>query len=237
MISLSKRMKAVADMVSPGGRLVDIGTDHAYIPIYLVEKGIKEKALACDVNKGPLAIAEEHIGENGLSEAIDLRLSDGLRKVDIISGDSIVIAGMGGLLIRDIISSSVEKARQAGEMILQPQSEYGQLRTFLGESGFAIVDEAALEEEGKFYFLMKVVYKPGEAYVLNDAEREFGPILLRRRDETLKTYLVRQLDVKEEIISELNKQEEKSSILSRVNEVRLEISLIKKALGDYYEMQ
>jgi tRNA (adenine22-N1)-methyltransferase len=237
MISLSKRMKAVAHMVSPVGRVVDIGTDHAYIPIYLVGKGIKEKALACDVNKGPLTIARGHISENGLEEKIGLCLSDGLKEVDIISGDSIVIAGMGGLLIKDIISSSMEKAGLAGEMILQPQSEYGQLRTFLRDSGFVIEDEDALEEEGKFYFLMKTVYKPQAAGSLNEAEAEFGPILLKRRDETLKAYLEKQEAVNIEIISELNKQEEKMSILRRAEEVRRKISLIKKALRDYYEMQ
>lgn len=237
MINLSERMKAVCSMVSPGGRVIDIGTDHAYIPIYLVEKGIKESALACDVNKGPLSIAKDHIANEGLSEKIGLCLSDGLKSVDVSTGDSIVIAGMGGLLIRDIILSSPDKARLSGELILQPQSEYGQLRGFLSETGFVIEDEDALEEEGKFYFLMKAVYRPDDARILRDVEEEFGPALLKRRDETLKTYLIKQLDVNREIISKLNKQQEKSSIIKRAEEVRRKISLIEKALGDYYEMQ
>ncbi len=236
MINLSERMKAVCTMVSPGGRVIDVGTDHAYIPIYLVDKGIKEYALACDINKGPLSIAKDHIANEGLSEKIGLSLSDGLKSVDVSPGDSIVIAGMGGLLIRDIISSSSDKARRSGELILQPQSEYRQLRGFLSESGFIIEDEYALEEEGKFYFLIKAVYKP-DAYILSDVEKEFGPVLLRKRDETLKTYLIKQLDVNKEIISKLNKQKEKSSIVKRAEEVRQRISLIEKALGDYYEMQ
>ncbi len=237
MINLSERMKAVCSMVSPGGRVIDIGTDHAYIPIYLVEKGIKESALACDVNKGPLSIARDHIANEGLSEKIGLCLSDGLKSVDVSPGDSIVIAGMGGLLIRDIISSSPDKTRRSGELILQPQSEYRQLRGFLSESGFILEDEDALEEEGKFYFLMKAVYKHDDDCILSDVEKEFGPVLLRKRDETLKTYLIKQLDVNKEIISKLNKQKEKSSIVKRAEEVRQRISLIEKALGDYYEMQ
>ena len=227
----------MADMVSPGDRVLDIGTDHAYIPIYLVQRGIKGRALACDVNKGPLSIAKDHIANEGLSDRIGLCLSDGLKSVDVSPGDSIIIAGMGGLLIRDIISSSMEKAGLAGEMILQPQSEYGQLRAYLCEAGFVIEDEDALEEEGKFYFLMKTVYKPDDVRVLKDVEIEFGPVLLKRRDETLKTYLIKQLDVNREIISKLNKQQEKSSIIRRAEEVRQRISLIEKALGDYYEMQ
>lgn len=237
MINLSERMKAVCSMVSPGGRVIDVGTDHAYIPIYLVEKGIKEYALACDVNKGPLAIAKDHIANEGLSDRIVLCLSDGLTDVDISPGDSVVIAGMGGLLIRDIISSSLDKARMSGEMILQPQSEYGQLRAFLSEAGFVIEDEDALEEEGKFYFLMNTVYKPDDVRILKNVEKEFGPVLLKRRDETLRTYLIKQLDINREIISKLNKQEEKTSITKRAEEVRQRISLIEEALGDYYEMQ
>lgn len=237
MINLSERMKAVCSMVSPGGRVIDVGTDHAYIPIYLVEKGIKEYALACDVNKGPLSIAKDHIANEGLSDRIVLCLSDGLTDVDISPGDSVVIAGMGGLLIWDIISSGRDKARMSGEMILQPQSEYGQLRAFLSEAGFVIEDEDALEEEGKYYFLIKTVYKSDDVPVLRNVEKEFGPVLLKRRDETLRTYLIKQLDVNREIISKLNKQEEKASIIKRAEEVRQRISLIEEALGDYYEMQ
>lgn len=237
MINLSERMKAVADMVTPGGRVVDIGTDHAYIPIYLVDRGVADRALACDVNSGPLSIAKEHIAREGLSEKIDLLLSDGLKKADIDSGDSLVIAGMGGLLIKEIISSSMDKARISREMILQPQSEYGQLREYLSDSGFVIEDEDALEEEGKFYFLMKVLYKPQEVRILSDVEKEFGPVLLKKRDETLRIYLEKKLDVNKEIILKLNKSQEKTSIIKRAEEIRQRISLIDKALGDYYEMQ
>ena len=149
----------------------------------------------------------------------------------------LVLAGMGGDLISRILAEAPWLEGGDYTLILQPQSEYGQLRTFLRDSGFVIEDEAALEEEGKFYFLMKTVYKPQAAGSLNEAEAEFGPILLKRRDETLRTYLEKQVAINEEIISELNKQEEKMSILRRAEEVRCKIGLIKKALGDYYEMQ
>ena len=104
-------------------------------------------------------------------------------------------------------------------------------------SMFVIEDEDALEEEGKFYFLMNTVYKPDDVRILKNVEKEFGPVLLKRRDETLRTYLIKQLDINREIISKLNKQEEKTSITKRAEEVRQRISLIEEALGDYYEMQ
>lgn len=222
-------------MVTRGGRIVDIGTDHAYIPMYLVKTGAKERGLACDVNKGPLAIAGDHIREEGLESVIGTCLSDGLENVDVEHGDSIVIAGMGGLLMKDILERGVAGINIAGEMILQPQSDYGDFRRFLAMKGLIIEDEEALIEDGKFYFVIRCL-PGGLAYSLTEEEEEYGPKLLAKRHPVLKDYLKRQQSINENIISELNKQTSAPGIEKRKDEVLHILETINKTLGDYYEM-
>ncbi|MCC8138317.1 MAG: class I SAM-dependent methyltransferase [Clostridiales bacterium] len=164
-MKLSKRLLAVAAMVTPGSVLADIGTDHAYIPIYLVENNLVPRAFAMDVNRGPLARAAEHIHGHGLDDRIETRLSDGLAALQPGEARSIVIAGMGGALTVRILRSGRRLFREeqgvcAPELILQPQSEVPQVRAYLEEAGFSVVREDMVMEEGKYYPMMKAV--PGK---------------------------------------------------------------------------
>ncbi|MFQ8841601.1 MAG: class I SAM-dependent methyltransferase [Clostridium fessum] len=152
-VKLSKRLERIASFVQPGSRVADIGTDHGYVPIWLVQKGVCPSALAMDVRKGPLERAEEHVEEVGLSGKIELRLSDGLAKLKAGEADTVVIAGMGGKLTCRIL----EQGRHVWEnwsegkerLILSPQSEQDEVRHFLEEQGFSILREAMLTERGK----------------------------------------------------------------------------------------
>ena len=103
-MELSKRLKAVAELVTPGMRLADVGTDHGYIPIYLTEAGVIPSAIAMDINKGPLERAKEHIREHGLEGKIQTRLSDGLKNLQMNEADCMIAAGMGGGLVIRILS-------------------------------------------------------------------------------------------------------------------------------------
>lgn len=236
MIKLSKRLQCIADMVSTGGGIIDVGTDHAYIPMYFVEQGLKSHAVAADINNGPITIANVHISEMGFSDSISTCLSDGLQKVDVNTDDSITIAGMGGLLIKHILEQDISKARFARELILQPQSEYFEVRSFLESAGFSIIDEDAVIEEGKFYFIMKVVPNVNDEKKLSKAELTFGPILLSKRHPVLQTYLNKQIEISENIKSELNKQTDSEAAKDRLSSVEADLSLMRKALGDYYEV-
>lgn len=147
----------LAGMVTPGNRLVDVGCDHGYLSIYLVQKGICPEGIAMDVRQGPLACAEEHVRESGLGDYIKVRLSDGLGAYAAGEAETMVCAGMGGRLMGRILSESMEKAKSFRELILQPQSELEEFREFLRKAGFAVTEEEAVCEEGKFYFAMKAV--------------------------------------------------------------------------------
>lgn len=156
---LSRRLQMLADMVTPGNRLVDVGCDHGYLSISLVGSGICPRAVAMDVREGPLAAAKAHIAEYGLDEYIEVRLSDGLAECRPGEADTLVCAGMGGRLMERILREGMRKVREMRELILQPQSELPQFRVFLREAGFAVTDEDAVIEDGKYYFAMKAVYR------------------------------------------------------------------------------
>lgn len=155
-VVLSERLKALTDMVSRGSRVVDVGCDHGFVSIYLVQHEISPKVLAMDVRMGPLSRAQEHVAEYGLEDYIETRLSDGLSTFESGEADALVCAGMGGRLMMKILTEGEEKVRELKELILQPQSELPQFREFLRTQGYRIVDENILCEEGKYYFLFKV---------------------------------------------------------------------------------
>ena len=128
-------------MVTAGYTLCDVGTDHGYVPIALVQGNIIPKAIAVDINKGPLERANEHIRANGLTEQITTRLSNGLEAIHDGEVDSIVIAGMGGELVIHILTAGETVCRSAKELILQPQSEVSKVREYVRNTGYKIVDE------------------------------------------------------------------------------------------------
>ena len=157
-IVLSKRMQMLADMVTAGSRIADVGCDHAFLSVYLIQAGKCPKCLAMDVRRGPLSGAEEHIAAYGLGEYIETRLSDGLAAYRIGEAQTLVCSGMGGRLMKKILEEGGDKTRSFTELILQPQSEISEFRIFLREAGFLVTEEEAVYEEGKYYFAMKAVY-------------------------------------------------------------------------------
>ena len=135
-MELSVRLQAVADMVTEGTKVADVGTDHAYIPIYLVEHDKNPSAIAMDINRGPLKKAEENISSHNLENKIETRLSDGLKQLHLGEADSVVIAGMGGGLVVKIMEEGTLHKKYVKEWILQPQSEISKVRQYLNENGY-----------------------------------------------------------------------------------------------------
>lgn len=160
---ISRRLERVASFVKDGGVVADIGTDHGYIPIYLVKEKRAVSAIAMDVRMGPLSRAKEHIAEYGLEKQISVRLSDGLEKLCPNEADTVVIAGMGGELMIRILQQGRHMWDSVKQWVLSPQSELAQVRRFLAEQGFRIEKEDMLEEDGKFYVILDVGRKIHEA--------------------------------------------------------------------------
>lgn len=236
-MELSRRLQAVADLVTPGYRIVDIGTDHAYIPIYLTEKHIVPKALAVDINPGPLKRAEEHIRQSNVEEKITLRLSDGLGKVKPDEAECAVLAGMGGALMIKILEEGEMIVRRLKECVLQPQSEIAKVRTFLLEKGFLFQTEDMVEEEGKFYPMMKVIPGKGRqsSSVWNPVEIQYGRLLLGQKNPVLYRFLDREIQEKCAILRQL-KEINTARARKREEQVRLELDRAKKGM-EYYAVQ
>ena len=228
-------MKAVASMVTPGNRLADIGTDHGYVPIALLQGKRIPKAIAMDVNKGPLQRACEHIAECQLEDYIETRLSDGVEKLKVGEVDTILIAGMGGELVIRILSEGKEVCRNAKELVLQPQSELEKVRKYLHEEKYRIVDEDMVIEDGKYYPMMKVIPVEEDTFwesIPEDIIRTcylYGPLLLKNGNPSLRKYLVKQHKQLNKILSELEKQPESVAITNRKQEVLDEITLNESA--------
>lgn len=233
MLQLSKRMQAVADLAGKVDVLADVGTDHAYIPVYLAECRKLKKAIAMDINRGPLMRAREHIQQYAVEDYIETRLSDGLDALEPGEADTIVIAGMGGALMTRILDRGETVARRAKRLVLQPQSELLAFRCFLSEHGYQIVAEDMVYEEQKFYTIMAAepiqVDQRVSGCFLSQTELKYGPLLIQKRHPVLKLYLQRQQKQKQEILERLNVNA-KCDISKRKCQVEQELAEIAEVL-------
>ncbi|EFM30992.1 tRNA (adenine(22)-N(1))-methyltransferase [Streptococcus mitis] len=172
---ISKRLELVASFVTQGAILLDVGSDHAYLPIELVERGQIEGAIAGEVVDGPYQSALKNVEAHGLKEKIQVRLANGLAAFEEEDQVSVItIAGMGGRLIATILEEGLDKLSDVERLILQPNNREDDLRLWLQEHGFQIVAESILEEAGKFYEIL--VVEAGQMK-LSASDVRFGPFL------------------------------------------------------------
>lgn len=154
---ISKRLELVASFVPQGAILLDVGSDHAYLPIELIERGQIESAIAGEVVEGPYQSAVKNVEAHGLKEKIQVRLANGLAAFEEADQVSVItIAGMGGRLIARILEEGLDKLADVERLILQPNNREDDLRIWLQDHGFEIVAESILEESGKFYEILVV---------------------------------------------------------------------------------
>lgn len=230
MIQLSKRLKAVASFVTPGKRIADVGTDHGYVPIYLVQSERAPYALAMDLNKGPLSHAKENILRYNLQNRIETRLSNGLREYNRGEAESIVIAGMGGNLMVQILSEAYDKWKDDTELVLSPHSEAELVRRYLSENNMVIEEECMLIDEDKYYVVMRAV--SGKSDCESDAHLRYGKLLLERKDEVLFEYLKKELAKKEQIEESL-RQSSSATANERMEQLVAEKTVLADALSYY----
>lgn len=260
MIQLSQRLQAVADLAEDAGVVADVGTDHGYIPLFLIACGKAGRAIAMDINEGPLQRAREHIRQYNLQERIETRLSDGLSKLRPGEAQTIVIAGMGGALMKRILIEGEAIAHAAGCLVLQPQSELPMFRRFLVEHGYQILREDMVYEDGKFYSMMAVkwkgsgiadslqaeVAKSGVAFglqtslcksgheddlqAMTEADYRYGPLLRAQKHPILHKYLLQQKEQKQKILESLGKNA-RQDVSERRAQIREELEEIEVLLN------
>ncbi len=179
---LSQRLQCAADMVRAGAVVADVGTDHAYVPIALCLSGRATRAVASDINRGPLERARENIRVWGLEDRIDTLLCDGLSHIEPYRPTDVLILGMGGELIARILADAPFVRDAAIRLILQPMTHPEAVRAYLAQNGFTIVEERLIKEE-KIYQIFCAEYT-GEREEYTPLERLVGKQNLARRDAT-----------------------------------------------------
>ncbi|CDN41617.1 MULTISPECIES: class I SAM-dependent methyltransferase [unclassified Paenibacillus] len=249
---ISKRLSAIAGFVSKGSRIADIGSDHALLPVYLVQSGISPSGIAGELNEGPLEAARRGIAAAGLTSLIQARRGNGLEVLQTGEADAVTIAGMGGGLIRTILDEGAAAGKLEGvtELVLQPNIGEELVRQWLREQGWYLQDETILEEDGKFYEVLHAVRNPEHA-TLNDRlygsgttleglsiqeesdlRLKMGPWLLRGRNETEAFALKWRSELKklERIVGELQKSGTEEAA-ARAEGFRRECRLIEEVLS------
>ncbi|MBU3189686.1 class I SAM-dependent methyltransferase [Clostridium bowmanii] len=187
-MELSIRLKTIASMVKECDTIIDVGTDHGYVPIYLVQNSVIKSAIASDINRGPVEKAQNNITQSNVSKQITCRLGSGLSTVVVGEVQIAIIAGMGGNLIRDILEADLDVVKQFKYMILQPVQNAEVLREYLYNTGYDIFDEEICKDDGKYYEIIKVKYnnKPVE---VDNIYYEISKILLDKKDAVMKSFI------------------------------------------------
>jgi len=224
-MELSPRLEKITTLIPKGSTLADIGTDHAYIPVYCSKNKITKSALAMDLNEGPLSRADINIKKYGFEGQIKTRLSDGLSNLLPGEADVIVIAGMGGLLIRDIIEKGKTVIDDNTILILQPMIAPVELREFLYSFGFNIEDEYIVREEDKFYNIFKV--KKGD-FSPSDSDLYIGKNLSKNSPDEIEAYLDYKIRVCKKIVDGMKKSDNPDVLMLKKYEAELEIYILSK---------
>lgn len=224
-MELSKRLSFIVKHMDKSKSMIDVGSDHGYIPIYVVKNNICEKAIASDINKGPVEKAKMNAALDGVSNKVDVRLGGGLSTVKKDEVEAVVIAGMGGNLIRDILEADKDKVEKYKYLILQPAQNPEILREYLYNNGYFILEEDLCKDEGIFYELFKVKAGKEQVQKLHEDFYEFSPRLIKEKNPLMKEYLELKEEKYKKILSFI--KEDTESALKRKESIQNKINLIE----------
>lgn len=225
-MELSNRLKIIASHVDNCNSVADIGTDHGYIPIYLLKQQVCEKAIASDINKGPLEKAKLNVSFENLSDKIKCLLGPGLVPLKQGEVNGVIIAGMGGNLIRDILLADIKKVKLYDFLILQPAQNPEVLREYLYNNGYKIIDEDLIKEDRKYYELFKVRYdEKSKINIINNIDYEISPILKSKNHPLIKAYMESKIEKYSNILKYIKDdtklaREKKQLLKDKVSKIR-----------------
>lgn len=227
-MELSKRLKAIADKVKPHSKVADIGTDHGYIPIYLVKNRQVDKVIAMDINKDPLKKCQSNVEAYGVSDRIETRLSDGVKNLNKNEVDTMIIAGMGGKLICNIIEAGKEVVESIETLIISPHTDIKFVRSYIVSLNRTFVEEVIKDEDHLYHIFTcsNEEYKKNSNEQIEALHLQFGkePIVSKNPVylEYLESYLVKQ----ELLLNELKKK----NVQSRVDEIEKVVDSLRQVI-------
>lgn len=202
-MKLTDRLLKIASLVDEGKKIADIGTDHGYIPVYLLKNKKIDFAILADVNKGPLENAKKEVRHNKLEDKVDLRLGSGIEILNDNEVDQIIIAGMGGILIRELLEAKKSVAQNAKKLILQPMQAQSELRKYLYENGYEVINEVLVKEDFRIYEILEAKYTGKQTEVRDKIYYEVSNKLIENKDELLVEFINKKINTYENIIKKL----------------------------------
>jgi tRNA (adenine22-N1)-methyltransferase len=226
-MELSVRLGKTASLVVPCRCVADIGTDHAYIPIYLVKNGICSQAIASDINVGPIRKAARNISLNGLQDKIECRIGPGLNTLNKGEADVAIIAGMGGNLIRDIIEERLDLFREFKYAVLQPVQNPEVLREYIYKKGYEIIDEELCIDENKYYEIIKIRYDE-KTYDSDEIFYEISEKLYNEKHPLIKGFIKYKLEKYRKILGKI--QDDTALALGRKRELETKLKRLEEML-------
>lgn len=226
-MELSIRLKAIVNMVEKCDNIIDVGTDHGYVPIYLVENGVIKTAIASDINSGPVEKAKKNIQKNNVCPQISCRQGSGLSTVKEGEVQVAIIAGMGGNLIRDILEADLPVVKKLKYVILQPVQNAEVLREYLYTTGYDIQKEDICFDDGKFYEVIKVKYNTVPV-VLDSIYYEISKTLLDEKHPVMQEFIEYKLKKYSKVYNTLN--ENTKTVKNRKEELYHVIKRLKEFL-------
>lgn len=228
MVQLSERLKKVASFVQDQSVLADIGSDHAYLPTYLVRKGQIQYAIAGEVVKGPYESALRNVKKEALEDNIEVRLANGLQAIELEDGiDTVTIAGMGGSLIATILEEGKERLETVQRLITQPNIHAIAIRTWAVQNGWEIVAESILKEDDKIYEI--VVLERGSA-TYNDQELLLGPFLMQECSPVFREKWLREMQEWHHILQSIEGASKHTNIDDKRQQLRQQIQYVQEVL-------
>ncbi|UEB33256.1 tRNA (adenine(22)-N(1))-methyltransferase [Finegoldia magna] len=223
-----RRLEEIINLVEDNSIVADIGTDHGIVPYELIKSNKAKKVIASDISEKSLDKLREKLDYLDEPEKIILNVSDGLDNLNEYQVDTIIISGMGGNLIVDILNKNIDVAKSANCVILGANNSLSVLRKFLHDNSFEIIEEVDLFENDKYYQIIKI--KVGKQLFSNDYEYEFGKFLIDNKSENLKQYIKQQIENKKTILSNIS-EKDSDNVKNAIDNINVEIKELEKVLN------
>lgn len=235
-MKLSKRLLTIVNFVPKNSIVIDIGTDHGYVPIYLIKNNISKKVIATDISRNSLNKCEKYIKDLPFEGKIETRVGDGFEILKPFEADAAIIAGMGGLLIVDILEKRKDISRTITYFILQPMIASDEVRRYLYKNNFQIIDEKLIKEDEKFY---EIIYaKTGKSHVEKEVYYEIGKKLIDNEDPLLEEFISLKINSANNIIKDIKDNytpksiERYKDLIKKIKEYREVLEFVKSKRGN-----